>query len=411
LTEASPGTAAFDKDLARARFEASQASVADLAQARAEAARAEVKAHWQQFLAGQGILDKILAAFEHLARAEVARSETPASRLSALATVWRFHWETDQLLQASHLVGRVSAADSLLGRRARLEAEVRLAQAGVGLAQPAILDGKFPDGLLEVRDLARARFEVSQARVGDVVRAWVEAAREEVNERRHESLYGRSTIYRPLDVEPLARAEFALSDTPASRLAALATVWRFYWEEDQKIQASYEAGRIRAADSFRARRALLETEVRLAQAGARLEQPAVLGGELDGLLEVKDLARARFEVSQARVADLARARAEAAGGEVKALWQEVLAGRGLLVTLPESLRHLLEAERALRDSLPHRRDGLENFWESNWRLERLTRVQYRAGRIGEGDYWSSRFRSLDAAIRLARDRENQRGVR
>src|SRR5206468_3064096 len=133
-------------------------------------------------------------------------------------------------------------------------------------------------------------------------------------------------------------------------------------------RGGYEAGRVGAADYFAAR---LKRLGELARPGMGAEQSSALilhhlaeKGEMweRGPFEHKELARARFEASQAKASDLVVARLEAARGALEARRREFLDGRSIIDPLLESVARVAIAEAAV-DGSPTRRLALrEGLW-------------------------------------------------
>lgn len=116
-----------ERDLARARFEASTANVKDLDQSRLEAARMALAARTQEFLAGRCTLDVLSDAQARLAAARQALPPAGADRSVALESLWRSRWLAYDLTKAKYEAGRVSTGDYYDSLYLLRDVEIKLA--------------------------------------------------------------------------------------------------------------------------------------------------------------------------------------------------------------------------------------------------------------------------------------------
>jgi hypothetical protein len=430
----------LSKGWAKAKFEASQARPQGLAQARLDAAREWFQSRMQEYLAGRGALDISLEASRAVAESESAVNDSPAGRAAALAHAWAFAWAADRLTAAGYEAVRVKAADYQAGRYARLLADSRLVEALAGqerlLGEAALsaftlvsLAGAplphpdevtFSNCLRETRQAARDLFEVLHSSPADLARARLEAARGEARARLQEFLAGRGTLDILLaSLQSLAEAEHAVFGRKADSVAFREMHWEIVRPIDKLCAAGHEAGRVRSADMFQARCARLEAGARLVKTRSRADQTVAPWAGLDDFLfegddlrfeglegpfAVRDLAKEKFAVSQARFTDLAAAKLAAATGWHQERASEYLAGRGTLDILLESAAHLLEAECAVDDSRAARVAALERYWQQLWQAEQLAGKGYRDGRVKAADYFQVRDLRLGAELRLVQER-------
>jgi hypothetical protein len=139
--------------------------------------------------------------------------------------------------------------------------------------------------------------------------------------------------------------------------------------------------------------------------GAGFVYPEML--ERDGLAE-RDLARDRFEASQAPVKDLARRRLEAIRQSFQARYNEFLAGRGTLDLLLEVQALLAAAQQRPSKPAGINRQALEEKWRFSWVAYQLSRGGYETGRVRAVDYYYSHFNLLDVEVQLALTRHGKK---
>jgi hypothetical protein len=413
------------KELAKAAFESSQAAPRDLARARVEAAQTRLRERYKKYRDGaQDVtLDLLLAAVAPIADAELAALEkpAPADRQAALAARWLFALSAEQMVEAKYRVGRVSLADLMQARYARLDAEIRLREADAGkkLSDPFL--PSLPLGLEEplfdfyMEAAAKHAFEAGQADLRDLARARRDAARIESHVRHEKYLAGNQDVTLDLKLESAARrakAELAALDnpTPADRLAVLAVVhWRSVLFADWLEEARYHVGRISLAGFAQAQHARLDAEIKLreANAGHKLANPFLVPAlplDLEAFLDPcgQRLAKSIFEAGRADLGDLTRARRDVIRTCFQWSYQMYRAGAqnvwlGLLL---EPSRLLLEAELAIFDDPAERLAAHERYWGALRIVEEIVRAKYAAGRVGLADYAQTQYDRLDAEIRM-----------
>jgi hypothetical protein len=156
------------------------------------------------------------------------------------------------------------------------------------------------------------------------------------------------------------------------------------------------------------------------QPNQKLELPLVAGPgperaaappQDDEFPKLPTLEAARVEelLKAAKVSDKIRAllkeRQDAALTEVRARWEELLAGRGTLdIFFGASLR-LLESERELSDKKADQMGALESHWLRLKMLEEINQARFDAGRIPIADLSQTKFYRSQAELWLERARE------
>jgi hypothetical protein len=141
--------------------------------------------------------------------------------------------------------------------------------------------------------------------------------------------------------------------------------------------------------------------------GGAVAQPAsdrhpLTGYGLEGRLDTKELARARFAASRADVQKLAEDRTKAARIQAAERYKEFLVGRGTLDLLFESLAVLLKAEWDLLGPHVDPVPLLERYWAQTCGIEAVNERRSNAGRIAYKDYLESQFERLGAELGLIR---------
>jgi hypothetical protein len=138
-------------------------------------------------------------------------------------------------------------------------------------------------------------------------------------------------------------------------------------------------------------------------------RPAVFPEEpKEGILWERDLARARFEASQASVKDLARRRLEVARNAYQERLQEFREGRGTLDILLRLQVKLTRAQKPLVKPATVNRQALEEHWRFAFEVYKLNRLKYEASRATAADYYESLYIRLDAEIQLALTRPKKK---
>src|SRR5262249_44061740 len=118
--------------IARAKYAAVHADPRQLARAKLAAATEESDARWKEFLAGRGIQDILLAAFERRVEAELALTDNAPDRLAAQERHWRQLLQVEEVSRDRYEAQLIPIQDYMQARHARLDAQIRLAQARKG---------------------------------------------------------------------------------------------------------------------------------------------------------------------------------------------------------------------------------------------------------------------------------------
>jgi hypothetical protein len=117
------------KRQAQAWFEDAAAGVSELEQTRSDAAREACQFCCEQYRCGRGTLDYLLETLGELLAAHLAVLDKPADRLAVLDRHRTRTRLIEQILQGQYEAGRAGLAELMQARVARLEAEIRLADA------------------------------------------------------------------------------------------------------------------------------------------------------------------------------------------------------------------------------------------------------------------------------------------
>ena len=278
---------------------------------------------------------------------------------------------------------------------------------------------------IAAREQAKAAFESSQATPRDLARARLDAARQQLRERyvsyRLGAQFASSDDLREA-AERTLRAALARSENPAERRAAFAGYCSVLREAERIVAARYSFGRAGLADYAFAACIRLKGERRLAESGARLEEPILVPDEwtlwrpipLDfGLFDsiTEDTARAREKlatVSTPRL-ELAQERLEAARTAFRDRAERYRRGweDASLYLLLKSYEQLLEAELALFDKPFDRLAALARNWLHVWTAEQIVEAKYRVGRVSLADFMHAKVERLDAEIKLVEARAQQ----
>src|SRR5262249_15764146 len=103
-----------------------------LARAKLAAVAEECEARRKEFLAGRGTQVILLGALERRLESELALTENAPDRLAAHERHWRQLVLVETVGKARYEAGRIPIHDCRQARHARLDAQIRLAQARKG---------------------------------------------------------------------------------------------------------------------------------------------------------------------------------------------------------------------------------------------------------------------------------------
>jgi hypothetical protein len=278
----------WEKKFARDKFATTRSALPELARQRVRAAREWEQARAWEYLAGRGTLDILLQAARHVLDAELALSDKPVDRAAAWERYWTRAKVFELVNEMKYRSGRLSLADRMQTRYARLDAEIGWAEARAGQEKAGIPEGgkqasHLPADLLEVElpeagtDEARALVKAKQAAVhADMLqlkRERLEAVRVQYQEREHEYLMERGWQEILLESgQQLRSAELAVSKMPTERAAACERHWTRAWLIENTNEQKYQAGRLSLADFAESRYFRLEAEIAWARARTELEK-------------------------------------------------------------------------------------------------------------------------------------------
>jgi hypothetical protein len=401
------------KDLARARFNAEQATTEELAREVAAVTREMALARLQEFLAGSGTLDSFLETIARAAMANLAFSKTEAETARAQALHWMFAWNAEVINRGRFEAGKLSRADYAQTRWARLEAEQAWKDKGRlgGLFAPLmpVLDDVLNDvvhGVPVFKELAKARFEAARTPPGEVALARQEAAREALTERMKEFLDGRGSLIILLKAcQQAGDAERALSKDQTALAKSWASEWSYLMLMELVNRARYEAGKITAADFFETRYERLDAERRWpdkSRLTGVLSHPA--GVREDEVSGMRDLAKARFAAAR-RPELVAGDQLESVQEMMHDRLQEFISGRGTLDLFLDCSRYLLTVELALSRDKADRLKALQRHWGQMYEAEKVNQGRYEAGKINIADFLDTKRARLEAEIALQRERK------
>ena len=436
------------KELAKARFEAEEATLRNLAQARRHAIYVCFQIRKELYAAGANepgsnapvtlnllwgtpvTLNLLLGTWAELVEAELAPSDKPADRLTIRASHWLYISETERITSAGNRRGFVSLSALMQARSARLTDEIQLLdlldakeRSAPFLLLPAFVEGAEICAGEGIKEFAKAQFEVSRANRHDLATARRDAlaVRFEVVKEWYATGANEPGVNAPISLDHLLKigaelgdADLALSNKPADRLAARARQWLLTWETERVTEAQFRVARVSRATLMQARGARLSAEIKLLEmlAGEDRSEPVLIhlvfgGGEENNPEGVKERAKAQFKASQAKPRELALERRNTLEIALWIRWElyrtgaNELGGRiAPLDLLTETAAQLLEAGLALSEKPADRLAAYEKDWEWKFVAERIMRAQFFVHRVGRAAYERARFNRLDAEIRL-----------
>jgi hypothetical protein len=126
------GVSTEPRQIARAKRAAVHADPKQLARAKLTAATEESEVRWLEFLAGRGILDILLGSLERRLESELALADNAPDRVAAHSRHWRQLLRVEAVNRARFEAARIPIQDYAQTQYARLDAQIRLAQARNG---------------------------------------------------------------------------------------------------------------------------------------------------------------------------------------------------------------------------------------------------------------------------------------
>lgn len=446
------------KELAKARFEAEEATLHDLIQAQRDAVNLCFRIREGLYLAGANepaiqyglggrpvTLPLVLETWAKLVETELARSDKTADRRAVRGAHWLYTWETEQFTEAKYRIGRESREAYMEAQAARLDDEIKLLAfirsnesfTPFYLLVPMFYSENLVGG--RSKELAKAQFEIGRADRRSLAKERRDALAYSFNEYKarfqrgeigHDGFGVRMqnpvTLDRLLDVsKELSRAELALSDRPSDRRRGQAKQWRTVSQMARMIEAAYRVRRVGFTGVLQVRSALLAEEMKLSEMleGENRSEPILIPSEVgdnEGTdpESAKEWAKAQCAVVQAQKPDLAIARKETFELAHRFLLElyrnnvnEAVDGN-LLMSKSVMLDRLVEVEAQslmagldLSNKPTDRLAAYEKDWEARYIREAIAKAQYLVGRESQFYYERVRFARLGAEIRLLEFRE------
>jgi hypothetical protein len=265
------------KEIAKIKFDTSEARLPQLAQEKLQVARQAYAAREEEFLAGRGTLDFLLEVSLLLLESERAISAKAADQVAALRSHWRRAKGIEDVNQQRHRDGRVSLQEYLQTVGHRMQAEVWLIQARPKSSKAFADHGTQAEQVvadpLNCREVAGAEFEATVANPKKLMQARLEVARGELFARFEQFRAGPVTLDFLLPASKrLLESELGVSDNRAEQVAALEQYWLQAHESEVVNTERYEAGRCAIQDYMEAKYLRLEAEIWLAEARAKTAQ-------------------------------------------------------------------------------------------------------------------------------------------
>lgn len=409
------------RDLARARFQASQADAGKLKQVKRDAAQIAFDFRYAECNAGRGTLDFLTETAVQLLEAQLALATTAGERFAALEKYWARMIEYEELNRSRYEAGRVDAKDYWGIRYYRLDAEVQLAEARAGdrtvPAWSAVVETQGDPDIFPTKQRARAKFAAINADP-NALRIARRTDAGDIHIARLKNVYaGRGT----LDFTLLWGRRWLDSQRTVDKQASdlfpfLQRYWQMTWDLEQLNLARYEVGRVGLADLAQSREWRLEAEHWLIDAAGRKPLtdtrflPGLFGESWDEYYgsPLKKLSRAAFRFANSTPAALKRLRHEALRYHYAEREQNFLLGRGTLEFLIESANRLVEHEVATAADAGERRAALERHWKRTQQIEAVTRDRYHAGRVALQDWEQCRHERLAAELMLLQEEHGER---
>jgi hypothetical protein len=117
-------------------------------------------------------------------------------------------------------------------------------------------------------------------------------------------------------------------------------------------------------------------------------------------VDSKDVAKAKFKMSQGSAHAVARAKLAVVREEYEARRTEFLNGRGSLDFFETCSRRMLQAELDLANTPTAVAAAYDRHWATMKEIEDINKARYDAGRIPVQDYLESKYYRLDAEFHL-----------
>lgn len=396
------------KELARARYQATQSQIPDLRQEQLRMATWAFLSRFKQFHAGQGTLDNLLVAAQRLLEADRANAATETDHRQSLERYWERLFSMVVVQTARHEAGRVPIQDLMAARYAQAAAELRLVEAAQD-GQPLVggaLDAATTDILappLDAGILAKAERAALTTNSVTAYRTMLESAQIEQKARLEQFLAGQGTLDNLLDTaRRLVDAERRIASTVVETRSALERYWRVLKVVELVASRRYEDHRIPVQNSAQTRFRRIEAELLLKDSETLESADKPIGAAWhQGSFDLdKELARARLAATRSNPADLQSRKLEAIREEWEARQQQFLAGQGTLFSLEEATANLRDTELATCTTEAERKRVLEHNFDRWWCIERTCKDRFEAGRLPGKNYFEPRCLRIEAEITL-----------
>jgi hypothetical protein len=375
------------KEIAKAKFELTQASPEQLARARLATARHRWQGELEKITAGQKTSDlDTLDSSRQLLEAELGLRSDKRSRIAALKSHWRRTKAIETIVE--RLIGARpwrGFSDFLETNYWRLEAELWLAEATADSGKPRkmadillTLGGEGEIGVegFSERDrlVARALFQVAQADPQTLALAKCVAARQAWNAELDSIEAGqKSPDWQTISyLRRCIESQRALQTDRAKASVVTDHCWQFPRIAEEVGERKFRAGArpmdIRGLLQLKYERLQVEKELQRAQGGETISTPG----------DAKEIARAKFEAAQAGPGKIAQAQHEMARQGLAAELEVIGAGQ----KAPDWytvrwVRRLMESQRAIHASRAEDLAAMDDCWLLAKELEKICERLYR----------------------------------
>jgi len=282
--------------------------------------------------------------------------------------------------------------------------------AGQNPQQDTRRDSSHPLGMLEAKELARAKFDADRAKPRALALARLDAAQVDLRVREEQFRAGKVTLDFLLEA---SRRVFVARQALGEKMQAGAEAleyWMLCYNVERITASQVAAGRVSVLEIALARHARAEAERELHQQvgpTAKLPTAFVLprADDPSGLVEfVRDLAKARFAAAHSTPEGLLREQLEAAedyyAGFVNQFYTGKLSRKVPCLHLFDMTSRIKDARLALRGAEADRLAVLEWFWLQQRIAEQIDEVQFAAGRIGPCELTAARYARQSAELEL-----------
>lgn len=413
------------RDLARARFAASQAEPRRLQEEQRRTARAMFRSRYSEFLAGRGTLEFLIEIARNLLDANLALASNDADRLHARERFWVQMAEIDVVNKERFFSGRVTLRDFHRGHFYRLNDEIAMldARAANTNLRPWARGVPSDPAVISRRELARAKFAASHADALVLRRETVQSGQVGHYSGSCEWYAGRGTLdFTLIWSLRLLLADCGSAQSGAELLTGLDRHCRSLCLMEDVNTGRYEAGRVAIQDLASSREWLLEAQLWRADArtqfgmsAARTPTPWLVAPELTEGIDrhlvtlgpedrrgeiIKRLARFEAAYAEADTSRMMRERLAALREIYAAREHEFVNNRATLDFLLNSALRLERHEYATATDDAERQAARERYWKRLQQIEAVTRRRFEEDRYRQHDYDQVRFHRLGAELGL-----------